>query len=545
MKNDFSVGNDLAEIISGGYKTRRKKMMQNDVSGRIYFIKLIFSIIFLIFVFRILFIATDGKFKNTRSEVANAEWISKRAAIVDKNGEFLAVNIPTYHLFIKPNKITNKTEAYEFLTTNFPEITTKEISEKLNSDSNYLYLKKNISAQQANIVKQSKLLNIGIEESEKRSYPKREIFSHIIGFIGADGNGLEGVEKWHNEEIKNQSENFKLTLDSRVQSVMYQELQKSVEKYHAKGAMGILMKSATGEIIAIVSLPDFDPENPSKTAQSNRFFKPTKGIYEMGSVFKIFNTSIAIESGMGLNKKYKVDKPIKIGGKQISDVATFKPKHPMMTVTEIMLNSCNVGSAQMAQDFPENYQKNFLKRLGLLDRIETDFGTTAAPYTPRKWGPTEKATVSYGHGISVTPIHIITAINAIVNGGIFVKPTILPATGINGRRVVDNNISENIRKIMYLIAEQTTAKKAKIAGIKIGGKTGTANKVSESGRGYDKDRVLTVFAGAFPIDSPQYTILVILDEPKGLPETFNFKTAAWNAVPTAGKVMEVVIPLLF
>ena len=230
----------------------------------------------------------------------------------------------------------------------------------------------------------------------------------------------------------------------------------------------------------------------------------------------------------------------------IDDVRSFKPSHPNFNADEIMLHSCNRGSAQIALDLPDGAQKEFMERLHLNEKLQLEFGTTERPLMPIKWGPVERATVSFGHGISVTPMHLLLAVNAMTNGGIYVYPTLQKRGlgAVNGERVLSPEISSKLREIMFRITEETSGQKAKIKGIEIGGKTATAEKRDATGK-IDRTRNLTAFAGVFPINSPQYVLLVILDEPKGIKENFNLRTAAQNAVPTAGKILDGILPLLF
>ncbi len=545
-RKKFTVGSDVITDILGGTKSHKLQVVENPWVSRIQVLLLAFTIIFVAFAIKLLILGSDTSFHRTRGGVGNANWDFMRAAIVDRHGELLAVNVPAGHIIVRPNLVRDRDEVVKTIRTVFPNESYDSLLKQITTDSKYVYIKKFTSETNANKIKSARIPGLDVEMTEKRLYPKRNLFAHVVGFVGSDGRGLEGAEKWFDSDLRGKSDPVAISIDSRVQAVMHQELMKSVQKFHANYAMGMLIKSETGEMIAMVSVPDFDPENPLNSPVENRFFKPLQGAYEMGSVFKIFNTALAIETGIGLRREYDVSKPYTIRGKTIRDVPSFKPPRPHISVAEIMLHSSNVGSAQIASDLPDNAQREMMKRLGFMDALETDFVTTAKPVLPRQWGPVERATISFGHGIAITPMHLLTAVNAMVNGGIYVTPTLKKQEQngvVHGRRVVTPEVSSQIRQIMYLIAEKTTAKKARIAGIDIGGKTGTAEKLV-NGK-YDSGRVFTVFVGAFPINAPQYTLIIMLDEPKGISETWGFKTAAWNAVPTAGAVMDTVLPLLF
>ncbi|MBR0212045.1 MAG: hypothetical protein IJQ55_00415, partial [Alphaproteobacteria bacterium] len=325
------------------------------------------------------------------------------------------------------------------------------------------------------------------------------------------------------------------------------------------GAMGMLMNSSTGEMIAMVQIPDYDPNDINSSSAAVRKFKLLRNNFEMGSIFKIFNTALAYENNLQ-NKEYKVDQPLMIYDKfgrpamkkPIDDVSSFKRDvvkkmgKRNLRAPEIMLHSCNVGSARIALDLPNGAQKEFFHRLNFDKPLNLEFGKTETALTYKVWGPTERATAAFGHGIAVTPMHLLLAVNAMTNGGIYIYPTLLKRNigAVRGERVLDAEISATLRNIMFNIAEQTTAKKARVKGIEVGGKTGTAEKRGADRRS-DKNRNTTVFTGIFPVSAPQYIIMIMLDEPQGTKESGGWKTAAWNAVPTAGAILDGIIPLLF
>jgi cell division protein FtsI (penicillin-binding protein 3) len=421
----------------------------------------------------------------------------------------------------------------------------------LNYDKKFIYLKKLATETERAAIESAKIKGLDIESVQWRRYPKRRLFAHTVGFTGSDGAGLEGAERVFNGYLSDNKDPLQLSLDARVQAAFYEELSRAVHKYGAKGAMGMLMDARTGEMIAMVNLPDFDPENLNLDPPQNRMNMPLRGVFEMGSIFKIFNTAMAIETGIGLKREYFVAAPYTIRDKfgrvaaVIHDHSSFKPVRPNLSVAEIMQYSCNAGSVQIALDLPDGEQKNFFERLHFDRALDLEFGRTEKPMMPQKWGPVERATVSFGHGIAVTPMHILLAVNAVTNGGIYIQPTLLKrgVGRIMGERIAPAAVSAPLRDIMFKISEDGSGRKARIAGIKIGGKTATAEK-RVNGK-IDKFRNLTAFVGVFPIEAPQYTILIVLDEPKGTADSYGLRTAAWNAVPTAGAVLDTILPLLF
>ena len=516
---------------------------------RLRFIYILFVLAFCVFALRTLQLGIKGT-SRARPQAGDAAWLVKRADIVDRNGDILAKNLMSCHIAITPARVNKPEEVANLIHNLLPyEYSVQDVFKILNS-SKRVYIKKFMTDDKCREAMKARLEGVEIENAQRRKYPKRRLFSHIVGFVGSEGYGLDGAEKTYNSQLtENPEEPLQLSLDSRIQSVFYEQLSAAMQKYGAKAAMGMLMNSRTGEMIAMVSLPDYDPENISLDAEANRLFKPMRATFEMGSIFKVFNTAMAMENR--INKEYYVKEPFKIYDKfgrvsaKISDIRSFKPPRPYLTVEEIMLHSCNVGSAQIALDLPEGTQQEFMHRVHLDKALDLEFGLTERVQYPKKWGPVERATVSFGHGISVTPMHLLLAVNSMINGGIYIYPTILKKTfgPLRGERVLPDDISARLREIMFRIAEETSAKQARIAGIKIGGKTATAEK-RVNGK-IDKFKNLTAFAGIFPVDAPQYTILVILDEPKGTEDTFGLRTAAWNAVPTTGKILNSILPLLF
>lgn len=542
----FEVGHD---ILKRGFIENSGDRLGHR---RLRWIYGLFVFVFVIFAFRTLQLGIQGT-DRARLAGADGNWNVARADIVDRNGDILAKNIMSGHITLRPSQVRDqdKEKVANLIHQAFPyEYSVSDALKLVYSSRKFIYIKKYASDNQRDMITQARLAGLDVEPVQTRRYPKRRLFSHAVGFVGNDGHGLEGAERIYDDYLCENVTPLRLSLDARIQSVFYEQLSIAMQKYQAKAAMGMLMNSRTGEMLAMVSLPDFDPENRSMDSASNRLFKPLRGVYEMGSIFKIFNTAMAMENG--IHKEYYVKEPFKIQDKfgrtaaRISDVSSFKPPRPYLTIEEIMLHSCNVGSAQIALDLPDGAQREFFHRLHFDAPLELEFGKTEHPIMPAKWGPVERATMSYGHGISVSPMHLLLAVNAMTNGGIYIYPTLQKRDvgAVRGTRVLSSEISARLRPIMLRIAEETSGKQARVAGIQIGGKTATAVKYDAHGR-VDRRRNLTAFAGIFPVAAPQYTILVILDEPQGIKENWGLRTAAWNAVPTTGKILDSILPLLF
>lgn len=509
-----------------------------------------FAFVFVVLTVRTLQLGIQGT-DRARIGRGAGQWSVTRADIVDRNGDILAKNIMSGHITLRPRHVTDADAVANLIHQILPyEYSLAQALNLVNSNRSFIYVKKYASDTVRNMVASAKLSGLEIEQVQTRRYPKRRLFSHVVGFVGADGRGLEGAERIYDDYLGENTDPLQLSLDARIQAVFYEQLSVAMEKYQAKAAMGLLMNSRTGEMVAMVSLPDFDPENLRLDPASNRLFKPLRGVFEMGSIFKVFNTAMAFEND--INKEYYIAKPYKVLDKfgrtaaSIGDVRSFKPPRPYLTVEEIMLHSCNAGSAQIALDLPDGAQKEFFHRVHLDDALDLEFGRTERPLMPKKWGPVERATMSFGHGIAVTPMHLLLAVNSMTNGGVYIYPTLQKRSvgAVRGQRVLDSEMSARLRGVMIRIAEETSAKQARISGITIGGKTATAEKRDANGK-INHKKNLTAFAGIFPAEAPQYTILVVLDEPQGIKENFGLRTAAWNAVPTAGKILDSILPLLF
>lgn len=537
----FEIGKDIFKHGFYGGQADRTPV------ARLRIVYWVFFVAFIIFALRTLQLGIQGT-DTVRDVVGVSGWDISRADIVDRNGEILAKNLESGHIQLvkKYMKEKDKEEIARVISELFPyKYSVADAMKLIDSTKKYKELKKFASPEQIKKVKTAKLTGLEVMPVQVRKYPKRAMFAHAVGFVNKEGQGVQGAEAVFDDYLKENKDPLQLSLDSRVQAAFYEQLSLAMQKYQTEAAMGMLMNSRTGEIIAMVSLPDFDPENIGLYPEVNRTLRPMRSQYELGSIFKIFNTALAMENG--INKEYPVVKPFIIEDKfgrpaaKIKDHSSFKPPRPTLTVEEIMLHSCNVGSVQIALDLPDGAQKEFIERLHLDKALDLEMGRTERVMLPAKWGPVEKATVAFGHGISVTPMHLMLAVNAVTNGGFYVMPTIQKrAVGaVRGEKVLSEEISERLRAVMFRIAEETTAKQARVEGFKIGGKTGTAEKYGQNGK-IDRRRNVTVFAGIFPVDAPQYTIMIVLDEPKGYP-----RTASYNAVPVTGKILETILPLLF
>jgi len=426
---------------------------------------------------------------------------------------------------------------------------------RLGTDRGFIWLKREITPQQQRDIHRLGLPGVGFLVENKRAYPNHAEVSHVIGHVNVDNQGIAGIENWLDKSGlaalhmagfagDRLQKPVELALDLRVQHALRDELIAAAEKFKAKAASGLVSDVRTGEIIAMVSLPDYDPNQPKQANDPTRINRLTTGVFEMGSTFKALTLAMAIDSGkMNLNSTFDARGALRYGRFTIND---YRGKNRILTMPEVFIYSSNIGTARMALNLGVDHHRAFLKRLGQLDRLRTELPESAAPLLPQRWGELNTVTIAFGHGLSVAPLQAVAGINALVNGGLLIPPSFLRRTEAEARklakRVVKPSTSEKMRYLMRLNAEKGSARRAEVPGYYMGGKTGTAEKVV-NGR-YAKGKVLTSFTGVLPADDPRYQLLIMLDEPQGLPETHGFTTSGWNAVPTAGKVIKRIAPML-
>lgn len=550
----FNIGND---ILPHEYKGA---IYNHDCSVRLNFLRNLFAIVFAVFIIRTLQLGLQNNDIGKSGTGIND--IGQRADIVDRNGIVLAKSVKSGNIKLYPPRVKQKyvDDVARVIHQIAPmDYSVQDALNLISSGKTGVYIKKQANEEQIKIIKEAhnKYDCFDIEQFSVRRYPQRNVFAHVVGFVGKD-KGLEGAEATYDKYLSENKDPLRLSIDARVQNIFHEQLTIAMNKYHAKSALGMLMNSTTGEMIAMVQLPDFDPNNINSAPTVNRRFKLLRDNFTMGSVFKIFNTALAFENHLQ-NKEYNISEPVMIYDKfgkpampkPIEDVASFKrdviKKRGLtkLKAPEIMLYSCNVGSARIALELPDDAQKDFFHKLNLDRPLHLEFGKTENTLMHKIWGKVERATAGFGHGIAITPMHLLLAVNAVTNGGIYIYPTLLKRNigAVRGERVLDSSISEKLREIMFNIAEQTTAKKARVKGIDIGGKTGTAEK-HVNGR-IDKTKNVAVFTGIFPVSAPQYVIVVMLDEPQATKETGGWRTSSLNAVPTAGAILDGIMPLLF
>ncbi len=558
MLNDFLSKNKNANFYLPGEEINLKredlfadwdnKIDGYSSKGRIVFGMCCCAIAYLLVAFRLFGTCVlPNLHDNDDSNVYVASKKIHRADILDRNGAIVATSLPTKDLNANAKNILSPRETALKLVEIFPELKFETVYAKLKKRKGTYTIKRNLSPHQQSLI--MALGNPGLEfvANEKRVYPHKNLLSHVIGTADIDNNGVSGIEKGLNERIVDSNIPVRLTLDLGVQDTVRTILLKNMKKYYALSATAILLDANSGEVVAMVSLPDYDPNDISTKDQFAQFNTATARVYEPGSVLKVFNTAMALDSGkVRISEQFDATEPLKLKYNTIYD---YRGENRWLSVEEVLVHSSNIGSARMALQSGFSEQYNFLEKINFFNRLDMDLVETAKPLVPKKdsWQRSDStvATIGYGYGISVSPMHIISAYAAIVNGGIYNNPTVV-VRSINAgekRRIISDNTSKQMRKLMRAVVTEGSGKRANVLGYEVGGKTGTANKLDANGRYMDK-KVRTTFISAFPISNPQYALLVMMDEPKATKDTFGFSTAGWNSVPTASEIITAIAPQL-
>ncbi|MCU0830738.1 MAG: penicillin-binding protein 2 [Rhizobiaceae bacterium] len=477
-----------------------------------------------------------------------------RPDILDSTGTLLATDIRISSLFAEPFRIPDPDDAVRKLAMALPDIPFAELERKLKSGSRFVWLKRQITPKQENEIRALGIPGVAFRTEHRRVYPKGHLASHIHGITNIDNHGLTGLERHIDSSglaalremgltADGKLEPVTLSINANVQHVVLDELTKAKALYRAIAAAGVVLNAKTGEVVAMVSLPDFDPNNPVDINEKDRLNRMSAGVYEMGSTFKVFTTAMALDSGrVWLDDRFDARSPIRIGGHSIGD---FHGKKRVLTTEEVFIYSSNIGTAKMADVVGTEGHKAFLERIGLTTRMQTELPEIATPTQPKEWKKIHSVTISFGHGASTTPLQTAVATAAVVNGGKLIPPTFYPRTQAQAdaiaSQVLHPETSTAMRYLFRSNVENGSGRRAEVPGYFVGGKTGTAEKVV--GGRYSTNHRFNAFLAAFPSNDPQYVVLTVLDEPKPL-EGQSAATSGLNAAPTAGAIIRRSAPLL-
>ena len=517
-------------------------------SRRIAEVRLVISAFVVLAVFatiaaRVVLLATDEA--NARTAGINQPLRAERGQILDRNGRLLATNLPITVLHADPKEIMDPAGAARALAPLLARHDEASLKRLLTKDTRYVELDRKLTP-----ARHAEILGLGIpgvyfRNSQLRSYPSGKLAAHLLGQVDKDNKGLAGLEKSLDARLA-AGEDIQLALDAGVQAIVAREIAHQMEIFEAIGGAGVMLDITTGEVIAMVSLPDYNPNHFAKIADDARFNRATLGLYEMGSTFKVLNTAIALQAGTTtLETRYEVSKPLRVARHTIRD---FHMHDWKLSVPEILVLSSNIGSARMAAEIGAEMQQAFLRRMGLFDKPRLEIPEVARPLIPRSWRQSEIATISYGHGIAVSPLHLATAMSAASGNGMWIEPTLLrrhPSEIPVETKIFSEETTRAVRSMMRLVVKHPdgTGNFAEAKGYMVGGKTGTSEKINPDG-GYFEDRNIASFAATFPVHDPRYVLVVMVDEPK--PQTFShgYATGGWVAAPAARRIIEHAAPRL-
>ncbi|WP_065329832.1 peptidoglycan D,D-transpeptidase FtsI family protein [Tritonibacter mobilis] len=487
---------------------------------------------------------------------------NQRADIVDREGRILATNFETFSLYAQPPQMVDPLDAADKLVSIFPDLDRERLVKDFTGSRKFLWIKKKISPEQMQAVHDIGDPGLMFGPREMRLYPNGKLASHVLGgaSFGKEGVnaaeviGVAGVEKQFDDYLRDPANGGKplaLSLDLSIQDATEEVLYGGMKLMNAKGATSILMDVYTGEVISVASLPDFDPnERPRPPtsgfdpSESPLFNRAVQGVYELGSTFKIFTAAQAMELGL-VNPDTIIDirGPLRWGKFSIRDFSNYGKE---LSVTRIIEKSSNIGTARLAQQIGTERQRAFLDRLGMLKATPFEIveASGGQPLLPKNWSELSTMTISYGHGISTTPMHLAAGYAALANGGRLVQPTILKQNGPQmGERIVSEDVARASLDMLRGVVSSGTASMADVSGYRVGGKTGSADKPKPMG-GYYKDKVIATFAAVFPTDEPKYVLIVTLDEPEIIALDKDRRTAGWTAAPVAGEMIARLAPLL-
>jgi cell division protein FtsI (penicillin-binding protein 3) len=501
-------------------------------------------------------IAWLGLFEGAPEQHTMAEaLLPPRGEITDRNGVALARAFPAYALWFNPAAledggsplVKNADEVAAELVSIFPDMNQQALARRL-ANGQAGYLRRRVLPEEANRVYEIGELALELPREGDRQYPQGSMAAHVLGYIGADGHGRVGMEQVLDARLLDPTQRgtpVALSIDMRVQGALEDELERGMLAVDAVGAAGIVLDVDTGEVLALASLPEFDPNRIDAAGEANMFNRVTNQVYELGSTFKPLTVAAAIDAGVvtDLSRRYPADRPLEIGGFKIGDSHIVAPS---LNVPEALIHSSNIVTAQVADRLGADRLKKVMADLGMNERPYIELPARGFPiWKSGKWPRITAMTVGFGHGLSVTPLHLASAYAAMVNGGIWRPATlnrIEPGHAPRGRRVFKASTSARMNQLMRMITLYGTGKHADAPGFRVGGKTGSAEKPVQGG--YRRSSLVSTFAAAFPMDRPRYVIIAMLDEPKGTASSSFQRTAAWNAAPIVGRVVPRIGPLL-
>jgi cell division protein FtsI (penicillin-binding protein 3) len=505
---------------------------------------IIFAAIVGFILLRLIYLAAFGDHAGRKGGALDLA--PQRGDIVDRNGQSLAVTIDAWTIGLQPAMVIgDKFALAQKLAELMPEKDSATYLAMLRSSRKFYYLRRRAAPALVDAVNALGEPGMALSREPDRLYPQTALAAHVLGYTDVDGKGSSGIERAFDERLTDpakRGEPLMLSISSPIQQALEHELSSAMKQFSAIGAAGVIMNIHTGEVLALTSLPQLNPNAAGNGSPEARFNRATLGVYELGSTFKPFTVAMAMDKGTikSMGQLYNCPRQLHVAGRTINDTHPFGRA---CSVAEIMMESSNIGTAQIADQIGPSTQRAFLKKMGFLDKIEVELRERGRTLSPgANWNQIETMTVGYGHGIAVTPLHLASGYATLFNGGMYRPATLLkvdknhPAGA--ARRVFSEDTSYKMRSLLRLVITKGTGKKADAPGYRVGGKTGTAEKY------HNRSLKVTSFAGVFPMDEPRFVMVMMLDEPKATAETFGFSTAGWNIAPAFGRTVSRIAPML-
>jgi cell division protein FtsI (penicillin-binding protein 3) len=526
----------------------QRRQMLAVMHQRLMFGMLVYAGIVALIALRILWLAAFGDHAGRKEGLTTL--VPERGDIVDRDGEPLARTIDAWTIALHPSKVIgDKLALARHLAILMPEHSEEQYFALLRSGKPFFYLRRRASPDLVQAVNALGEPGLAIQSEPDRLYPQTSLAAHVLGYTDIDGHGVAGMERAFDAYLSDpatRGQPLTLSIDSRVQQALEHELLDALTHFSAIGAAGVIMDVHSGEVLAMTSLPEINPNVPGAASPDARFNRATQGVYELGSTFKPFTVAMAMDSGVikSFGDQYNCPNVLPAYGHLVHDTHPFGR---ICTVAEIMEESSNIGTAQIADRLGTQRQKYWLGKMGFTGPVPIELKERGRALTPgARWGPFETMTVGFGQGIAVAPLQLAMGYATLFNGGVYHPPTLLkigPGHPLPpGKRVFSEDTSYRMRGLLRLVVMKGTGRKADAPGYRVGGKTGTAQKLI-NGR-YSQTINITSFAGVFPMDEPRYVVVVMLDEPKATPETFGFTTAGWNVAPVVSRTISRIAPML-
>ncbi|MBV8188517.1 MAG: penicillin-binding protein 2 [Alphaproteobacteria bacterium] len=537
-----AASNAAAGARYGSPQERLKGDAQETARQRLVIASALFAMVFVAVGLRMSWVSLlrDSAEPTQRMAARGGTIQSERGDIVDRNGIVLATSVPVMSAFVNPRLLLEPQDAARKIVSALPDLKYDELREKLEGDQTFVWVKRGLSPREYDRVNRLGIPGLDFQAEERRIYPQGTAAAHVIGYASVDNVGLAGVERYFDQQLQS-GEIVQLAIDLRLQRMVEREIVHAVQKFSAIGATAIVMDVTNGEVIAMASLPTYDPNSAKTITNEALFNRATLGVYEQGSTFKIFNTAMALDTGkVTLASVFDATSPIHIDRFTIND---DHPQRRPLTVPELFKYSSNIASAKMAVAMGIETQRAFFDKIGFLKPLTTQLTELAAPLYPRHWMTINAMTIAFGHGMSVTPLHLATGSAAVVNGGMLYAPSLVKrAPGSDpGKRIIQAKTSVMMRQLLRLNVQEGTGTKAEFPGYEVGGKTGTAEKPSRGG--YRQKALISSFVGMFPMNDPKFLIVVSLDEPKGIAETGGYATGGMVSAPSVKTIIGDIVSL--